>query len=84
LVDERPVTASLFTKCQYLDSLSANVEIGVPRSESHGLSGFPKALLVLDYLKTPCRIEKFIISWQYMPCRVKNTNFFEKIMEDAE
>jgi hypothetical protein len=44
------------------NTLSANVEIGVPRSESQGLSGFPKALFVLDYLKTSCGIEKLIIS----------------------
>jgi hypothetical protein len=43
-------------------TLSANVEIGVPRSESQGLSGFPKALFVRDYLKMPCRIEALIIS----------------------
>jgi hypothetical protein len=62
VASKRSVAESLFTKCQYLDPLSANVEIGVPRSESQGLSGFLKALFVRDYQKIPCRIEDLIIS----------------------
>ena len=43
-------------------TLSANVEIGVPRSDSQRLSGFPEALLVRDCRKTVCRIENPTIS----------------------
>ena len=62
-------------------TLSANVEIGVPRSDSQRLSGFPKALFIRDYRKIVCRIGHLTTSWKYMTCTVNNISFFEKMME---
>jgi hypothetical protein len=61
VVRKRLVAGSLFIKYRRHNTLSANVEIGVPRSESQGLSDSPKAFpgpAALTHKKKPPTREK--------------------------